>query len=183
MPALSQGDRDGHVKRLEKRLRSLGYYLPRVDRRFGVETADALIAFNKVQRSTRVGYVTEATWRALADPRRPKPRYRAGFHFEIDQTRQVIFIVKKGKVRWILHTSTGAGNATRDGTFTVHRKLEGYSVGRLYYPSYFDGLRAFHGWPEVPTYNASHGCARVPMWAAKWLFGKVSLGDTVRIYH
>jgi N-acetylmuramoyl-L-alanine amidase len=65
----------------------------------------------------------------------------------------------------------------------VHRKLEGYSPGRLYYPSYFDGLRAIHGWPDVPPSPRSHGCARVPMWAAKWIYRQVSLGTQVRIYH
>lgn len=183
MPSLSQGAKGSAVKRLEWRLRDLGYYIPAANRTFGVETADALIAFNKVQRTSRVGYVTEATWRALAKPIRPKPKFKSPWHFEIDQTRQVIFVVKKSKVKWILHTSTGAGGATRDGTFTVHRKLAGYSPGRLYYPSYWDGLRAFHGWPEVPTYNASHGCARVPMWSAQWLYGLVQMGDTVYIYH
>lgn len=182
-PALSRGARGGDVKRLEKRLRSLGYYIPKADRYFGTETADALIAFHKVQRTSRMSHVTATTWHKLARPIRPRPRYRSARHFEVDQTRQVVFIVEGKKVKWILHTSTGAGGATRDGTFTVHRKLAGYSPGRLYYPSYWDGLRAFHGWPEVPTYPASHGCARIPMWSAQWMYGQVDMGDTVYVYH
>ena len=54
-----------------------------------------------------------------ASPKIPRPRYKSpNYHLEVDQTRQVIFVVKNGKVRHILHTSTGAGGATRDGTFT-----------------------------------------------------------------
>jgi lipoprotein-anchoring transpeptidase ErfK/SrfK len=128
--------------------------------------------------------VDAATWRKLQDPLKPKPRHKKPrMHIEIDQTRQLVFVVKRGKVRWILHTSTGAGGATRDGAWRVHRRLAGYSGNRLYYPSYFDGLRAIHGWPEVPTYNASHGCSRVPMWAATWIYGKADIGTRVFVYH
>lgn len=182
-PSLSTGSRGAAVKRLEWRLRSLGYYLPKIDRRYGSDTSDAVIAFNKVQGRPRSGTVTTATWKALGRPIKPRPRLARGSHIEVDQTRQVIFVVRKGKVRWILHTSTGAGGASRDGSWTVHRKLEGYSPGRLYYPSYYDGLRAVHGWPEVPTYPASHGCARVPMWSATWIHSKMPHGTKVLVYH
>jgi lipoprotein-anchoring transpeptidase ErfK/SrfK len=143
-----------------------------------------MIAFNKVQGRTRSGSVVADTWRALASPRRPRPRVRwPRNHIEINQTRQVVMFVRKGRVKWILHTSTGLNGATHDGVYRVHRKIAGYSGGRLYYPSYFDGLRAIHGWPEVPTYPASHGCARVPMWAATWAHGKAPMGMQVRVYH
>lgn len=183
LPSLSPGSRSRAVKLLERRLIGLGYYLPRADRIYDNETYDAVIAFNKVQRSARVGYVKARTWRALASPIVPRPRVRRGYHIEIDQTRQVLFVVSKQKVRWILHTSTGAGGITRDGDWRVHRKLAGTSGGGLYYPSYFDGLRAIHGWPEVPTYPASHGCARVPMWSAQWIYSKSEIGTRVLVYH
>ena len=183
LPSLSSGSRGRPVKLLERRLIGLGYYLPRADRIYDNKTYDAVIAFHKVQRSSRVGSVDGATWKALADPKVPRPRVRRGYHIEIDQTRQVLFVVKNRKVRWILHTSTGAGGITRDGDWRVHRKLAGTSGGGLYYPSYFDGLRAIHGWPEVPTYPASHGCARVPMWSAQWIYSKTEIGTRVLVYH
>jgi N-acetylmuramoyl-L-alanine amidase len=184
LPSLGPGSRGEYVKALERRLIQLGYYLPDSDGYFDHRTSDALIAFHKVQRRARVGTVTAATWRKLARPIKARPRHRGPkFHIEIDQTRQVIFTVKKGKVRHILHTSTGAGGATRDGSWRVFRKIAGYSGGGLYFPSYFDGLRAIHGWPEVPVYPASHGCARVPMWAATWIHGKAAMGTRVYVYH
>jgi N-acetylmuramoyl-L-alanine amidase len=184
LPALSIGSTSVFVRRLETRLVQLGYIIPTVDRSFGAPTRDAMYAFNKIQRRARTGGVTESTWRALANPRRPKPRSKSPRkHIEIDQTRQVIMWVRKGKVRWILHTSTGAGGATRDGVFRMFREIHGYSPGRLYYPSYFDGLRAIHGWPEVPNYPASHGCARVPMWSAVWANNHSPIGTQVRVYH
>jgi hypothetical protein len=184
LPSLSQGDRSDFVRLLERRLRVLAYHLGGVDRHFDHRTADALRAFNKVQGRARVGAVSDSTWRALADPRKPHPRSKTnGFHWEVDQTRQVLLGVTGGEVTSIIHVSTGAGGATRDGVFHVHRKVNGYSGGRLYYPSYFDGLRALHGWPEVPTYPASHGCVRLPMWTAKWVYNRSPIGTEVRVYH
>lgn len=181
---LSQGSSGSLVKSLEKRLIQLGYYLPSANQAFDEKTSDALLAFHKVQRMSRVGSVSSGTWSRLVSPKRPKARYGGkGRHFEIDQTRQVVFVVQNGKVKWILHTSTGANGATHDGTFHVFRKLAGYSPGRLYYPSYWDGGRAFHGWPEVPTYPASHGCSRIPMWSATWMYSQTEIGDTVYVYH
>jgi N-acetylmuramoyl-L-alanine amidase len=168
---------------VEQRLRRLGYHITGVNERYDYRTSDAVIAFHKVQGMERVGSVSAASWRALANPLRPRPRGGKSWHIEIDQTKQVIYTVRKGRVENILHTSTGAGGATRDGTFHVSRKLAGYSGGGLYYPSYFDGLRAIHGWEEVPTYPASHGCARVPMWAAQWIYGLADIGTEVLIYH
>ena len=184
LPGLALGSRGAYVKRLEKRLIHLGYVIPQADKSFGEPTRDAMYAFNKIQRRARTGNVTKSTWRALANPKRPKPRSRSPRnHIEIDQTRQVIMWVRKGKVKWILHTSTGAGGATRNGVFRVFREIHGYSPGRLYYPSYFDGLRAIHGWPDVPNHPASHGCARIPMWAAVWANNNAPIGKQVRVYH
>jgi hypothetical protein len=182
-PYLSEGSSGRYVKLVERRLMSLGYRLDKVNRSFNYTTADALIAFHKVQGLPRVDQVADYTWRALAKPFRPKPVSKDGYHFEIDQTKQALYIVRKGKIRTIVHTSTGAGGATRDGVWTVHRQLDGYSPNRLYYPSYFDGARAVHGWESVPTYPASHGCSRVPMWTAQWLNEKAYIGMTVRVYH
>lgn len=184
LPSLSTGSNSKYVKLLEKRLDELHYHITGINNSYDHKTSDAVIAFNKVQGRSRVGSVSESTWRAMADPKKPRPRNDSnGFHIEIDQTRQVVLMVKKGKVTGIVHTSTGANGATRDGSFTVHRKIAGYSGGDLYYPSYFDDLRALHGWPEVPTYPASHGCSRLPMWAAQWVFGKADIGTPVIVYH
>lgn len=184
LPNLSSGASSIFVKLLEQRLRQLNYRVPEPNFAFDRRTADGLIAFNKVQGRSRVGYVTDSTWRALANPKLPKARFNSPkSHIEVDQTKQVMYRVRNGKIITIMHVSTGAGNATRDGTFRFWYRLPGYSPKRLYYPSFFDGERAIHGWPSVPTYNASHGCVRIPMWTAVWMFNKIEIGDTIRIYH
>jgi hypothetical protein len=184
LPRLSSGSRGVFVRLLERRLHRIQYHVPRPDRSFDYRTADAVTAFNKVQGRARVGYVDASTWRGLASPFRPRPRASTPrLHIEVDQTRQVLYVVRKGKIADTIHVSTGAGGGTFDGVWHVYRKIAGYSPHRLYYPSYYEGARAIHGWPEVPTYPASHGCVRVPYWTAKWIYRIADLGTEVRIYH
>lgn len=183
-PPLNGGSNGRWVAVLEQRLRDLHYLVPRPNRGFDHRTGDAVLAFHKVHGMRRVEAVSPATWKRLANPRTPRPRSKSQkVHIEIDQSRQVLYVVRKGEIDEIVHTSTGAGGATRDGVFKVHRKIAGYSPNRLYYPSYFDGLRAVHGWPDVPPTNASHGCSRVPYWTAKHLFSIMGYGMEVRVYH
>jgi hypothetical protein len=185
LPRLSSGSSGRHVKLLEARLVDLSYRLVDTkDGRYDHRTADAVVAFHKVQRMERSFAVTEATWRRLADPLRPHARKDwSGFHFEVDQTRQVLYTVEDGDITNVLHVSTGAGGATHDGTFRVWGKTAGFSPNHLYYPSYFDGYRALHGWTEVPTYAASHGCVRIPYWNARWVYGLADYDTRVVIYH
>jgi len=185
LPSLGIGSSGIYVDLLERRLVDLNYRLTGVDGRYDFRTGDAVLAFRKVQRMPRVFGVDAGVWRVLADPIRPRPKSSAdGFHIEIDQTRQVVYTVDDGTITNIMHVSTGkASTPTRDGWFRVNRKLAGFSPNRLYYPSYFDGNRAIHGWTEVPTYPASHGCVRVPYWNAQWIFGLAEYGTRVIVYH
>ena len=118
-------------------------------------------------------------------------------HVEIDLSRQVLFVIDEtGMVMRILPVSTGNGELYMDhgqvhrartptGTFKVLRKIKGWrvsSLGLLYYPSYiFNGI-AVHGSPSIPTRPASHGCIRVPMFAAKELSSLLPVGMEVVIY-
>ena len=113
------------------------------------------------------------------------PRDRSdGFHIEVDQTRQVLVTVRDGQAENIIHVSTGKPSTpTRDGSFHVYSKLAGFSPKQLYYPSFFDGERAIHGWTDVPTYAASHGCVRIPYWVTLWMFDQDPIGTPVLIYH
>jgi hypothetical protein len=185
LPRLSSGSSGRFVRLLEARLVDLDYRLVDTkDGRYDVRTADAVVAFHKVQRMERSFVVSEATWRRLADPIKPRAHHDwSGFHFEVDQTKQVLYTVEDGHITNVLHVSTGAGGATHDGRFRVWGKTAGFSPNHLYYPSYFDGYRALHGWTEVPTYAASHGCVRIPYWNAQWVYGLADYGTRVVIYH
>lgn len=185
LPSLKEGASGIFVQLLERRLVRLHYRLAGINQRYDFRTADAVVAFRKVQGMQRVLTVNAAVWRALADPRVPQPRAEARrFHFEVDQTHQVLYTVERGEVTNILHISTGKPSTpTHDGSFRVYRKVAALTGGGLYYPSYFDGLRALHGYVEVPTYAASHGCVRIPYWNAKWVYRHAPIGTRVIVYH
>lgn len=186
LPRLKEGARRVHVRLLEERLRQLHYRVPPPDSRFDFRTADAVLAFRKVQGMPRTTVVTPAVWHALADPKVPRPRSKTPrSHIEVDQTRQVLYVVRNGRIAHIVHASTGGPGigTTRDGVWRVWLKFPGYSPKGLFMPAFFDGGRAIHGWPDVPPTPASHGCVRVPNWIAPWIYGEISVGSQVRVYH
>jgi lipoprotein-anchoring transpeptidase ErfK/SrfK len=67
----------------------------------------------------------------------------------------------------------------------VNRKINGprrSPLGVLYYPNYYLSGIAIHGAPSVPAYPASHGCVRIPMFAAKQLQAMTPVGTTVIVH-
>ncbi len=184
LPFLERGDENVFVRLLEQRLAELRYRILGIGGPYTKHTADAVVAFHKVQGMERVFTVSPKTWWALAKPYQPEPRFVwPDFHVEIDQSLQVLYTVRGGEVATISHVSTGKPSTpTYDGKFHVYRKVKGV-YNSLYWPSYFDGGRAIHGWESVPTYNASHGCIRFPFWNAIWIHHQTPIGTVIRIYH
>lgn len=181
----------------EQRLWDLGYWAGPVDGRFDSDSRHALIAFQKVERRPRTGKLTSDELNALRAATRPLPRHAHYPHVEIDLGRQVLFVIdENGEVARILPVSTGNGQLYTDrgqvhrartptGTFKVLRKIKGWrlsSLGLLYYPNYIVNGIAIHGSPSVPAYPASHGCIRIPMFAAKELSSLLPVGIEVMIY-
>jgi lipoprotein-anchoring transpeptidase ErfK/SrfK len=52
----------------------------------------------------------------------------------------------------------------------------------MYYPVYIVGGIAIHGSPSVPRSPASHGCIRIPMYAAKAFHDSTPVGTPVHVY-
>ena len=181
----------------EQRLWDLGYWAGPVDGKFDANSRHALIAFQKFESRRRTGKLTLDELNALRAATRPRPRHAQYPHLEIDLERQVLFVIdESGEITRILPVSTGNGERYMDhgqihrahtptGTFKVLRKIKGWrlsSLGQLYYPNYiFNGI-AIHGSFSVPTRPASHGCIRVPMFAAKELSSLLPIGIEVLIY-
>jgi hypothetical protein len=179
-PALDRGATGTSVRALERRLAELGYALQRIDGAYGHDTAEAVLAFQKVAGLPWTGRVGPAVWRALARAREPRARY-GGDHIEVDKRRQVLLVVRGGRVDTVVHVSTGATGNTPVGRWTVYRKVAGWDWV-LWYPLYFLRGFAIHGYPSVPAYPASHGCVRVPMWIAPTLFAEHPHGGVVYVY-
>ena len=178
-PSLSLGARGPGVLQLERRLREL-HYAVKVDGVYGDDDVEAIYAFQKVAGISRTGSVDRALWLRLAHSQIPHARY-PGDHIEVDKTRQVLFVVRGGKVALVVATSTGATGNTPLGEWHVYRKVTGFDWV-LYYPNYFLRGFAVHGYPDVPPYPASHGCVRIPMWIATTVYGDISLGTSVYVY-
>jgi hypothetical protein len=186
-PDLGYGDTGPSVRTLQAGLARLGYAQLGADGSYGQDTLDAVTAFQKVERLPRTGRADAALWARLASARTPEPRYGGGDHVEVDKTRQVLFLVRGGRVAQIVPVSTAGipGYFTPEGRFAVYRKVAGLDpspLGVLYDPSYFTGGYAIHGSPSVPPYPASHGCVRVPMWISWRLHTILGYGEPVVVY-
>jgi hypothetical protein len=178
-PTVRYGDTGASVRELERELAGRHYAI-RQDGLFGSEDLEAVYAFQKVHGLARTGVVDAALWRRILISGTPAARY-GGDHVEVDKARQVLFVVRRGKVALTVATSTGATGNTPLGTWRVYRKVGGFDWV-LYYPSYFLRGFAVHGYPDVPPYPASHGCARIPMWIAQTVYSLMPDGSTVHVY-
>ena len=116
---------------------------------------------------------------------------------KVNLKRQVLTVVDaQGQTLKTLPISSGSGKwftsegrrrraITPRGSFTVYRKIAGWRkspLGLLYYPNYIVGGIAIHGSPSVPSRPASHGCIRIPMYAAKQFSDMTPIGTPVLVY-
>ena len=178
-PSVRYGDTGATVRELERQL-ARQHYAIRQDGFFESEDLEAVYAFQKVHGLVRTGAVDAALWRRILSSTAPAARY-SGDHVEVDKARQVLFVVRGRKVTLTVATSTGATGNTPLGVWHVYRKVGGFDWV-LYYPSYFLRGFAVHGYPDVPPYPASHGCARIPMWIAQTVYAAIPYGSTVYVY-
>jgi peptidoglycan hydrolase-like protein with peptidoglycan-binding domain len=180
-PALGPGSRGRSVYLLEHRLGELHYALATVDGYYGTDTADAVIAFQKLHGLPRTGSVDPGFWRALQRGHVPWPRH-GGNHVEVSKERQVLFLVRDGRVTLVVPVSTGATGNTPGGLWHVYSKVPGYNAKEMYYSSFFVGAFAIHGYHSVPPFPASHGCVRIPLWVAPRVYSLIDYGTLVYIY-
>lgn len=185
---LQAGSTGKDVVGLRARLAELRFHVPAPSRTFGSELYDSVIAFQKAYGLPRTGVVDKATWRKLDRATVPRPRYRGPSpHIEVDKTRQILLVVRQGKVAAILPVSTGATGNTPEGRHAIRWKAPATTTwlgsGILYRTLTFVGNSfAIHGWSSVPPYPASHGCVRIPIWTADWLYDRSPVGETVYVY-
>ena len=181
----------------EQLLNNLSYWTGPIDGTFDDASRHALIAFQKVELRKRSGSLTRAELEALRSADRPEARDDAYAHVEVDLSRQVLMVVDEiGVVTKVLPVCTGNEKLYKDrgqtkrahtprGRFVVTRKINGLrisSLGALYYPNYIVNGIAIHGSPSVLTRPASHGCIRIPMFAAKAFHDMTPVGTIVVVY-
>ncbi|HEU4835771.1 MAG TPA: L,D-transpeptidase family protein [Pyrinomonadaceae bacterium] len=180
----------------ERRLSELGYWTGPVDGRLDEGTTSALIAFQKWEGRAITGKLTLAELEAIRNGVAPKARDIGYGHVEVDVDRQVLMLIdEEGAVR-MLPVSTGSDKPFMDqgqqsiaytprGRFVVYDKTYGWEngdLGSVYYANYISGGVAIHGYLTVPTTPASHGCIRIPMFAAREVSRLLPVGTIVLVY-
>jgi peptidoglycan hydrolase-like protein with peptidoglycan-binding domain len=172
------------VRILQTKLKALGYVIGQKGVYDG-RTARAVLAFRKVTGMSRIETASADVFRKLAHGagayrvRFPKQ----GHHVEANLKLQVLALINGSKVERIYPISSGKPSTpTVLGTFRVYSKTPGTNAKGMVYTSYFHGGYGIHGYAEVPTFAASHGCLRTPVPDAVPIFNWIKYGDYVDVY-
>jgi peptidoglycan hydrolase-like protein with peptidoglycan-binding domain len=191
-PSLTRAE----TREAEQRLSELGYWTGPIDGIFDPASHSALIAFQKWEGRPITGQITIEELEAIRTGAPPKARDIGYAHVEVDLDRQVLLVVNDaGGVR-VLPVATGNEKSFVDegqesvahtprGRFIVYEKEVGWhtgSLGAIYDANFISGGIAIHGSRNVPTQPASHGCIRVPMFAAREVSKLLKLGTIVLVY-
>jgi peptidoglycan hydrolase-like protein with peptidoglycan-binding domain len=183
---LTAGERGPAVRLLQSELNGLHYAVP-LDGVFDEATQRAVVAYRKMTGLPRITSTSRQLFGLLqSGAGRFKVRYPGdGAHVEADLTRQVLAEIEPGgRVRRIYTTSSGKPSTpTVIGRFRVYMKTPGTNSEGMVDSNYFIRGYAIHGYAEVPTYAASHGCLRVPVPDAAAIYGWVRTGDPVDVYY
>lgn len=201
-PAISLAQRPGtsvtraEIKQAERRLSELGYWTGNIDGVFDPASRSALVAFQKYERRPITGQMTIEELELIRTSLIPSPKETGYAHVEVDLDRQVLLVVGDDDRVRVLPVSTGNDQPfvaegqtsiayTPRGRFLVYEKEAGWGTGpsgAMYYSNYISGGVAIHGSPKVPTEPASHGCIRVPMFAAREVSRRMPVGTIVLVY-
>jgi hypothetical protein len=173
------------VRVLQSKLKALGYVIGQPGL-LDARTSRAVLAFRKVTGMARTESASEDVFRKLAAG---AGHYKVKFpgqgkHVEADLSLQVLALIRGSKVERIYPISSGKPSTpTILGTFHVYSKTPGVNSLGMVDTSYFQGGYGIHGYAEVPTFAASHGCLRTPVPDALSIFNWISYGDAVDVYN
>jgi Putative peptidoglycan binding domain/L,D-transpeptidase catalytic domain len=178
---LRVGMKGSAIKRLQQRLAALKYYPGSIDGNFGLNTEEAVWAFQEVNGLPAEDYVSAKMEKALANPRTPRVLVPKGGadRIEINLGIEVLVLYKNNHIQLISHVSSGGGYyycspgggcgyaITPTGNFHTLSYFPGWlqvPLGEMYNPVFFLGSAyAIHGDIPVPLQPVSHGCVRIPM--------------------
>jgi hypothetical protein len=183
--SVGPGSAGQSVRLLQSELAALHYAVP-LSGVFDEGTGRALIAYRKMTGLARVPDAGRQVFELLERGAGSfRVRYRGdGRHVEGDLTKQVLAEIEPGgRVRAIYTMSSGKPSTpTVVGRFRVYMKTPGVNSEGMVDSNYFIRGYAIHGYAEVPTYAASHGCLRVPIPDAAAIYGWVRTGTPVDVY-
>jgi len=182
-PQLAHGARGPAVHLLKETLSRVdGYAIADSSSVFDVPTTDAVLAFQKVHGLPLTGIVDVRLWKLLAASGPPRARIPFGDHIEVSKSRGLLYEVRTGRVVSVSRVSTGATGNTPVGHWHVYAKQPGYTPTGMYYSLFFLRGFAIHGYHSVPTFPASHGCVRTPLWFAPGIFSRWGVGASIYVF-
>jgi L,D-transpeptidase catalytic domain len=107
----------------------------------------------------------------------------AGEHAEVSLSKQVLVLTKGSKPFAIYPVSTGKPSTpTITGHYTFYRREPGYNSEGMYYSFYWHNGYAVHGYAEVPTYAASHGCVRTFIADQPRIYYQLNYGESIFVF-
>jgi hypothetical protein len=181
----------------EQRLKDLHFDPGPVDGEYSQLTSYAIVAVEKLYDQTKDGVIGPNVKFILENfkykPARPKAE---ADRVEIDLDTQVLTVYKNWQPILLTTTSTGSGEhfcggedgcqyaITPAGKYHFYYLYKGWDdgkLGKMYNPYYFNGGIAVHGLASVPSYPASHGCARIPLDIAEYFPMLVQKGEAVYV--
>lgn len=141
-------------------------------------------------------------WRAPSETK-PYPDIAQHPHlsFDVDLAKQRVYLKDAGKTLYTMYASTGMDDSTPHGHYAIQRERGTHffngreMMGANYYTSWLDhGVYLFHSVPTDAKGNyitaeaeklgkqpGSHGCVRLSIADAKWIFDNAKVGMAVNI--
>ncbi len=202
------GDENMDVYRVQARLKQLNYLYRRPDQKFGLNTQRALMYFQRKNNLAETGIADEATQRALfSEDAVESEEYVFPYKIYVDISDQTIYIYRwDGEAYSIpdrtMICSTGKKDTpTPTGTFQAYGQLDledgewwwfttykcyakyayGIVGGILFHSVTYTRDKKPLGDEENLGRRASHGCIRLTVDDAKWIYDNCPYGTTVVI--
>jgi hypothetical protein len=183
-PNVGFGSTGPFVDLIQQRLAALHFYLPQS----GIYDSFTGLAIDAYHRLLRWGTSQSLDGRTVSFLLNGWGKFNVrypqnGHHAEGNITLQLLALADGSKVRYIFPISSGKPSTpTVIGNFRIYRRSPGYLPDGMYYSSFFTGGYAIHGYNPAPDYPASHGCMRLPIQDALFVYNWLTFQDWVDTY-
>lgn len=183
-PALGPGECGRVVKGFKRAMAKLGY-VSGGGSCFNGRTGREVLAFRKVNGLARNEHAgTGVVKRVFGGQGGYRVRHpEAGEHAEVPLDKQVLVLARGDKPFAIYPVSTGKPSTpTVTGEYSFYRREPGYNSEGMYYSFYWHNGYAVHGYAEVPTYAASHGCVRTYIADQPRIYDQLHYGEPIFVF-
>jgi hypothetical protein len=183
--SISFGSTGRFVQLIQQRLAALHFYIPQTGV-YDSGTGWALDAYHRLLHWGTYQSVDGRTVSYLLNGWGEfKLRYPGnGRHAEGNLGLQLLALADGSHVQYIYPISSGKPSTpTILGNFQVYSRVPGYLPDGMYYSNFFTGGYAIHGYDPAPDYPASHGCMRLPIQDAIFVYNWLNYGDWVDTYY